>query len=351
MESLVKSKDLDDSLYEVILGMIEFKKKSIHTAVNSEIVSLYWNIGRVIKTELIKESFCENDLGAVEDISNELAIKCGRGYGKRNLLRMVRFYELYSDFRTVTTLSMQLTWSHLLELIAIDNNLKRNFYGKMATEHKWCVKTLKAEISSMLYERTEISNKPEETINNELKLTKVENKKSEDVAFRDSYFLDFLGMRETYYEKNLENAIFAELERFLLEMGRVYSLLGRHQRITIGETDYYMDSLFFHRELKRLILIELRLTKSIPENKGQMELYLRWLEKHEMLEGEGLPIGIVLCAHENTEEVEFYELNNANICTVEHLAQLPTKEIFREELHRAVVYSREILEQNIERGL
>ncbi|MGL5085951.1 MAG: PDDEXK nuclease domain-containing protein, partial [Clostridium sp.] len=119
---------------------------------------------------------------------------------------------------------------------------------------------------------------------------------STDLFFKDPYVLDFLGLQDTYSEKDLENAILAELEKFILEMGRDFAFMGRQVRITVGDTDYYIDLLFYHRKLRRLVVIELKLGKFLPEHKGQVELYLRWLKKNEMAEGEADPIAIILCA-------------------------------------------------------
>lgn len=161
-----------------------------------------------------------------------------------------------------------------------------------------------------------------------------------DLFFRDPYVLDFLQLQDTYSEKDIENAILADLEKFILEMGRDFAFLGRQVRITVGNKDYYIDLLFYHRKLRRLVLIELKLGEFLPENKGQVELYLRWLQKNEMNEGEELPIAIILCASKNDEEIELLEVDKSGIHVGQYLTQLPPKELLQEKLHKAIERAR-----------
>ena len=162
-----------------------------------------------------------------------------------------------------------------------------------------------------------------------------------DLFFRDPYVLDFLQLQDTYSEKDIENAILSDLEKFILEMGRDFAFLGRQVRITVGNKDYYIDLLFYHRKLRRLVLIELKLGEFLPEHKGQVELYLRWLQKNEMNEGEELPIAIILCASKNDEEIELLEVDKSGIHVGQYLTQLPPKELFQEKLHKAIQRARE----------
>jgi predicted nuclease of restriction endonuclease-like (RecB) superfamily len=258
---------------------------------------------------------------------------------------MISFYETFNDFEIVQTLSAQLTWSHIKELILVEDNLKREFYITMCSTERWSVRTLRERISSMMYERTAISKKPEETIANDLKLLREENKMTSDLFFKDPYVLDFLGLQDTYSEKDLENAILTELEKFILEMGTDFAFLGRQKRITIDDEDYYIDLLFYHRKMRRLVAIELKLDKFKPEHKGQIELYLRWLNKYERNEGEEAPIGLVLCAKKSQETVELLELDKSGIHVAQYITELPPKEVFEKKFHKAILKARLQLEQ------
>lgn len=306
------------------------------TAVNSEMVVLYWNIGKIIKTEILKSEKAEYGKSVIRDLSNDLTKEYGKGYSQANLFNMVRLYDAIQGFEILQTLSVKLTWSHLLKLITIEDDLKRDFYITMCINEHWSVRTLTDRINSMLYERTAISKKPELTIKNDLKLLNEKNKMTTDLFFKDPYVLDFLQLQDTYSEKDIENAILADLEKFILEMGRDFAFLGRQVRITVGNKDYYIDLLFYHRKLRRLVLIELKLGEFLPEHKGQVELYLRWLQKNEMNEGEESPIAIILCASKNDEEIELLEVDKSGIHVGQYLTQLPPKELLQEKLHKAI---------------
>lgn len=258
---------------------------------------------------------------------------------------MIKFYEAFGDYKIVTTMSAQLTWSHLVELISIEDSLKREFYATISSNERWSVRTLRERKSSMMYERTAISKKPDLTIINDLKLLREENKMTPDLFFKDPYVLDFLGLEDTYSEKDLENAILAELEKFILEMGIDFAFLGRQKRITIDNRDYYIDLLFYHRRMKRLVVIELKLEEFKPEHKGQVELYLRWLNKYEKMEGEESPLALILCAEKSNETIELLELDNSGIHVAQYLTQMPPKELFEEKLHKAIQRAKMHFEQ------
>ena len=282
----------------------------------------------------------------ISDLSKELTKDYGKGYSQRNLFSMVRFFEVFSNQQILQTLSAKLSWSHFVKLFYIEDALKREFYITMCNNEHWSVRTLTDRINSMLYERTAISKKPELTIVNDLKQLSEENKMTTDLFFRDPYVLDFLELHDTYSEKDIENAILSELEKFILEMGRDFAFLGRQVRITIGNKDYFIDLLFYHRKLRRLVLIELKLGEFLPEHKGQVELYLRWLQKNEMNEGENPPVAIILCASKSDEEIELLEVDKSGIHVAQYLTQLPPKELFQEKLHKAIERAKEKFEAN-----
>lgn len=337
-------------LYHNISTLIEITKEKVYHSVNSELVLLYWNIGKNVKEDIIKTERAGYGEGIVEALAKELSEQYGKGYSKRNLFRMVKFYEAFGDYEIVTTMSAQLTWSHFVELIPIEDNLKREFYATMCSNERWSVRTLRERKSSMMYERTAISKKPELTIINDLKLLREENKMTPDLFFKDPYVLDFLGLQDTYSEKDLENAILAELEKFILEMGIDFAFLGRQKRITVDNRDYYIDLLFYHRRMKRLVVIELKLEEFKPEHKGQVELYLRWLNKYEKMEGEESPLALILCAEKSSETIELLELDNSGIHVAQYLTQMPPKELFEEKLHKAIQRAKLHLEQRGQNG-
>lgn len=335
-----------DFIYKEISTVINNSKNKVALAINSEMIILYWSIGKIIKTQILNDERAEYGKSIIKSLSKELTTNYGKGYSQRNLFNMVNLYETINDFEILQTLSAKLSWSHLLKLITINDKLKREFYITMCINERWSIRTLNERINSMLYERTAISKKPEETIVNDLKALSENNKMSTDLFFRDPYVLDFLGLQDTYSEKDLENAILVELEKFILEMGRDFAFLGRQVRITIGDTDYYIDLLFYHRKLKRLVVIELKLGRFLPEHKGQVELYLRWLKKNEMAEGEEEPIAIILCAEKNSEEVELLELGASGMHVAEYMTQLPPKELLQGKLHAAIERAKEKFEVN-----
>lgn len=339
MSNIINNENIKN-LYKEIIKAIDNSKKNVVIAVNSEMVVLYWNIGKIIKTEILKSEKAEYGKSVIRDLSKDLTKEYGKGYSQANLFNMVRLYDTIQDFEILQTLSVKLTWSHLLKLITIEDDLKRDFYITMCINEHWSVRTLIDRINSMLYERTAISKKPELTIKNDLKQLNEKNKMTTDLFFRDPYVLDFLQLQDTYSEKDIENAILADLEKFILEMGRDFAFLGRQVRITVGNKDYYIDLLFYHRKLRRLVLIELKLGEFLPEHKGQVELYLRWLQKNEMNEGEESPIAIILCASKNDEEIELLEVDKSGIHVGQYLTQLPPKELLQEKLHKAIERAR-----------
>ena len=252
----------------------------------------------------------------------------------------MKFAETFTENEIVYTLCRQLSWSHIRLVMFIDDPLKREFYIEMCKLEKWSVRTFQERINSMLYERSAISKKPELTIQNDLELLKNEQKISPDLVFKDPYFLDFLGLKDTYSEKDLEESILLELQKFIIELGSDFAFMARQKRINIDNVDYYLDLLFYHRRLKCLVAIELKLGKFEAVYKGQMELYLRWLEKHEVVDGENPPIGLILCATKNQEHLELLQLENSNIKVSEYLTKLPDLKLIEQKLHQAIEIAR-----------
>lgn len=252
--------------------------------------------------------------------------------------------EVFANEEIVVTLSRQLSWSHFLALIPMQETLQRKFYAEMCRVEGWSVRTLREKIDGMLYERTAISKKPDEVIQHELKQLKACDKISPNLVFRDPYFLNFLGLKNCYLEKDLEDAILHDMESVLLELGNGFAFLARQKRIQIDSNDYYIDLLFYHRSLNRLIAIDLKLGEFKAEYKGQMELYLRWLSKYEKRENENEPLGLILCAGKKQELIELLELGQSGIHVAEYLTDLPPRKLLEQKLNKAIQRAKERIE-------
>jgi len=257
---------------------------------------------------------------------------------------MMHFAEVFPDFQIVASLMRQLSWTHFTIIIYLKKDLEREFYTQMCRIEKWSVRTLRKKIDSMLFERTAISKKPGELAKLELKQLKNEDKLSPDLIFRDHYVLDFLNLKDTYSERDLESAILKELENFILELGIGFTFVARQKRMIIDNTDFNLDLLFYHRKLKRLVAIDLKIGRLKASYKGQMELYLRLLEKHETEQGEELPIGLILCAEGNNEQIELLQLDKANIKVAEYITRYLPKKLLAKKLHQFSENAKKILE-------
>ena len=273
-------------------------------------------------------------------LSAELVREFGKGFSYSALTRMTRFAEQFPDERILATLLQELTWSHFTLLLPLKDPLAREFYAEMCRAERWSVRTLRQKIGGMLFERTALSKNSSEVVRQEL-ATLRDGQMTPDMVFRDPYLLDFLGLSGAYSEKDLEAAILREMESFLLEMGNGFCFVERQKRMSVGKDDFYLDLLFYHRHLRRLVAIELKLESFQPSHKGQMELYLRWLDKHERAAGEEPPIGLILCASADAEQVELLQLDEASIRVAEYLVELPPVAVLRERLHRAIEHARE----------
>lgn len=339
-----------DSLYNDVSNLIEEAKRNVVIKVNTEFVLLNWNIGSKIKNELLKNQKPEYGKQVITKLSKMLMDKYGKGYSYSNLYRMLQINQYFEDFEIFATLSQKLSWSHWIEIVKMDTDIKRKFYVTMCINENWSVRTLRERVDSALYERTVISKKPEQTIINDLKLLNDKNKMTTELFFRDPYILDFLDLKDTYNESDLENAIIRELEKFILEMGNDFAFLARQKRITIDGEDFYIDLLFYHRKMKRLVVIELKLEKFKPEHKGQVELYLKWLDKYEKAEGEESPIAIILCATKSDTMTELLGLENSGIHVAQYLTKYVPKEVLEEKFLSSIKNAKIQMEQRKQRN-
>ncbi len=304
-------------------------------AVNAALTTLYWEIGSRLRQDILKEKRAEYGEKIVTALSERLATEFGRGFGRRNLFNMVRFAETFPDPEIVHALRAQLGWSHFKRIIYLNDPLKRDFYAEMCRIERWSTRTLEQKIASALYERTALSRKPGELIRKELDALRETDQLTPDLVFQDPYILDFMGLQDTHGEKDLEAALVREIETFLLELGAGFAFVARQKRIQIDTDDYYIDLLFFHRRLHRLVLIELKLDEFKAADAGQVELYLRWLDRHERQSGEESPLAIILCTGKKEETVEYLELGKRGIHVAEYLTELPPKDVLRTRLQQA----------------
>ncbi|WP_020563483.1 PDDEXK nuclease domain-containing protein [Methylosarcina fibrata] len=330
-----------DALLLELRGLIDSARQHIAQTANATLTMLYWRIGHRIGVELLQKERAPYGQEIVSAVSRELTQAYGRGFADRNLWHMKRFAEAFPDEKIVSALSTVLSWTHFRQIIYLERPLQREFYAEMCRIERWSTRTLEKKIGGMLYERTAISKKPEAVVEMEIAKLRERDQISTDLVFRDPYLLDFLGLQGVYSERDLESAILADMERFLLEMGDGFCFVARQKRLIIGADDFYLDLLFYHRKLQRLVAVELKLEKFQAAHKGQMELYLRWLDRYERQPGEEAPIGLILCASINREEIEVLQLDGSSIRVAEYLTELPEREALRSRLHHAIAVARE----------
>ena len=336
--------DFDHQLFTDIHRMIEDTRRAVSQTVNAGLTLLYWNIGQRINEEVLQNKRAAYGKQIVATLSRQLEGEYGKGYSIPALSRMCTFNEHFSDFEIVATLSQQLSWSHFIEIIPLKSELEREFYAQMCRIENWSVRTLREKIRSMLFERTAISNKPEVLAKLELQALKEEDKLSPDLVFKDPYVLGFLGLNDSFAEKDLERAILERLEHFLLELGHGFAFLERQKRMVIDGKDYKLDLLFYHRKLKRLVAIDLKIGRFEAAYKGQMELYLRWLEKNETEPDEEQPIGLILCAEGNDEQIELLQLDKTNVKVGRYITEDLPKDLLKRKLHQFFIASKRQIE-------
>ena len=331
---------ISDHLYEGVSAIIDNARRLVSVYVNAHASMTFWNVGKYIIDDMEYRTYSAYGKKILATLSQRLTARYGRGYTYSALTRMMKVARLYSDNEMFAMLSQTLSWSHFLELITIEDETKRLFYQQMSIGDHWSVQQLRDKQDEMAYERSLIVAKPDDE-----KVKKLENitvqQTEPDVVLKSSYVLNFLGLNDYYTEKELENAIASQLENFILELGQGFAFLERQKRFTIDGTDYYLDLLFYHRKLKCLVAIDLKLGKFKPQYKGQMELYLKYMQKYEMQPDENPPIGLLLCSEGNTEHVELMMLDEDRIKVAQYLTCLPDKQWFVDKLNRSILIAKE----------
>lgn len=333
-----------DGLFQEVRQLIDVAKQRAAIAVNAELTLLYWQIGKCIQTKVLKGQRGEYGTQAIANLSQQLTQVYGRGWSEKQLRHCLHFAETFPDEAIVSALRRQLTWTHFKTLMYVDDSLKRDFYIEICRLEGWSSRQLRERIDAMLYERTALARKPEETVRQDLAKLRQNQQVSPDILFKDPYLLDFLDLGDRYLETDLEDAILREMERFILELGVGFTFVARQKRLQIDDDDFYIDLLFYNRKLRRLVAIELKLGNFRPEYKSQMELYLRWLSKHDQEPNEEPPLGIILCAGKKQEQIELLELDKSGIHVAEYLTVLPPKEVLQTKLHDAIAAARQRLQ-------
>lgn len=320
-------------LIKELAQIIEQGKKQVVGRVNSVITLVYWQVGYKINTHILENERAEYGKGIVSAISIQLTKSYGKSFELRNLRRMMQFADAFPDSQIVSPLATQLSWSHFVELLSVKSLEARIYYAQKSAEETWSKWELRRQIERKAYERKEIA-----------QIQLVQAPEEVQASFKDPYFLDFLGLKEGYLENDLESAILKELEHFILELGKGFAFIERQKRMIIDGEDFYLDLLFFNRKLTRLVAIELKLGKFKPAYKGQMELYLKWLEKYEKQPGEESPIGLILCAEKSHEQIELLEMGKDGIMVAEYLTELPPKKELEAKLHQALIEAKARIE-------
>lgn len=333
----------DDTLDKLMQGLsiiIEQSRNNIASYVNQELTMMYWHIGRFILQEINYQDKAEYGKKIVATLSQLLTERYGKGFGPTALFRMLKVARIYQDEQVMVAVSKQLTWSHLVELITIEHETKRLFYQQMAIQQHWSLRQLRKYEDGMLYERSLIASNPKDE-----QIAQMENLEpgelTPEMVLKSTYIVDFLGLHGFYSEKDLETAIIQQMEKFILELGQGFAFMERQKRISIDGIDYYIDLLFYHRNLNCLVAIDLKLGRFKPEYKGQMELYLKYLKRYEQRPYENSPIGLLLCSEGNREHVELMMLDDDNIHVAQYLTELPDKQWFIERLNRSIAIAAE----------
>lgn len=346
MPEIEKYIDSENTLYSDICDIIDTAKARIATYVNTNVCMTYWHVGTRIKEDVLYNKRAEYGKQIVKNLSVKLNQRYGKGWGFKTLQHCIRAAYTFSEDEIVYATRRQLYWSHLRSIMYIKDELERQFYIEMTALEHWDTRTLDEKIDKQLYFTTALSRRPEEVIRkqlDELRETQVVNP---DIVFRSSYFLDMFGLPETFSENELEQKVVGQVEEFMHELGPDFTLIARQKRITVDAVDYKMDLVFFHRALRRTIVVDLKLGKFKPAYEGQMLLYLRYINTHERHPWEEAPIGLILCSEGNTEHIEYLMLDeNSPIKVAQYYTQLPDKKLLAARLQRAIAIAREYQEE------
>ncbi len=349
---MIMTQELEESnqehkLYEDVCEIINNSRYKIAVYVNAEASLLNWNVGKRIKEDILLNQRAEYGKQVLKRLSKKLTLKYGSGWGFEKIQHCVRAAYIFSEDEIMYAVRTQMSWTHLRSLMSIENEMARQFYMEMCRLEHWSTRTLNEKIDGQLFERTAISRRPDKIIKDELQKVKMKNEIHPDMVFRSSYFLDLLGLPETFSESDLESAILNQIQYFLKEFGSDFCFVDRQKRIPIDGVDYRLDLLFYHRGLRRLVAIDLKLGRFKPAHEGQMLLYLRYLNRNDRKEGEESPIGLILCSEGNTEHIEYLMLDEESpVKVAQYNTKLPDKKLLSEKLQRAIAIAKEHYQLN-----
>jgi predicted nuclease of restriction endonuclease-like (RecB) superfamily len=324
----------ETALFEHVSAIIESRKSRAGAYANREVTLMYWEVGAFIGSVLLGGERAEYGKRIVAALAQQLTKTYGNSFERTKITRMIKFAKLYPDFEIVAPLAQQLSWSHFQELLPVKTEEARIFYAHDAATRRIGTKELRRQISRKAYERREIAN---------TRLTDQSNIPFN--VFKDPYLLDILNLKENFLEGDLEKAILIELEKFILEFGHHIAFVGRQMRMIMDGDDHILDLLFYSRILKRLIAVELKIEKFRPAFKGQMEFYLKWLNRYERQEGENEPIGLILCPHANRGTLELLEMDKSGIAVAEFWTTMPPKAEFERKINEIMQEAKERLER------
>ncbi|KYC39950.1 hypothetical protein WA1_28715 [Scytonema hofmannii PCC 7110] len=346
----------DNTLTDVI-KLLESSRRAAARSVNAIMTATYWEIGRrIVELEQSGEQRAEYGAAVIKRLSDDLLARFGKGFSRSNLQQMRAFYLEWNICQTLSgksnlytnidqTVSGQLDlsalakefslpWSHYVRLLTVKNINAIKFYEAEALRAGWSERQLKRQIESQFYERVAISEDKASLLN------KGEEKQKEDIItpeqeIKDSFILEFLGLKDEYSESDLEQALIDNLEHFLLELGSEYSFVGRQRRLRIGDEWYRVDLLFFHRVLKCLIIIDLKLGKLTPADTGQMNFYVNYAKENWTYPGENPPGGLILCSEKDEAVVHYALANLPNVLAAEYQLKLPDEEKLAAQIEEA----------------
>lgn len=300
-----------DRLHAELRALIASSRQRLSSMVNVQLTGLYWSMGHRLTAEVSGRERSPYGSQLLDKLGQQLSQEFGRGFEARNLRRMIKFAQAFPDAEILSTLSTKLSWSHFVAIVALKSPQAQHFYASQAVHEGWSVRELVQQIDRKAYERSQIASA-------QVPALAPTTDAVHSLVFKDPYFLDFLGLRDGHDEADLEAAILRQLEAFILELGRGFAFVERQKRMVIDGEDFYLDLLFFHRRLRRLVAVELKLGRFKASHKGQMELYLKWLDRHERQVGEDAPIGLILCAESSHEQVELLEMHKDGITVAEY---------------------------------
>ncbi|MDF1542865.1 MAG: PDDEXK nuclease domain-containing protein [Anaerosomatales bacterium] len=320
---------VNDALFGEVSDLIDRARARAASAVNTELVMLYWSIGKRVREEVLGGERAEYGSQVVKRLAQRLTECYGRGWSRQNIERMMRFAEWIPEIEKCSPVAGKLTWTNIAELLTISEQPKRDFYLAMCAHEGWTKRTLRDRVSSKLYERTVAARGSAEGVEADIAALAVKGATEPAIIFRDPYVLDFLDLPPQHSESQLEQAILDEVERFMLELGTGFTFVARQKRVIVDSKDYHLDLLFYHRGMRCLVAIELKTRDLEPADFGQMTLYLRWLDRYERLPGEEPPVGIILCARKVAQQVELLGLDSGEVRAAQYLTHEAREQLQR----------------------